>query len=185
MGFGLVIGFTEHLQKITANTTTHWVTHSKDQCNYYSVLTSHCFVAASNGGHSPHSGFPNYHRPQLTASHSSKLQLSTHNFKFKVMLRRTVSRPVCLGISPHLGTKAKFLLLSVVVLFMWGALLTQGRDCPLKFLLALASGVILGSESWTTSPRYIAPAWTAQNTSLPLLRVLSLPGKQRVHRPVS
>jgi hypothetical protein len=34
-----------------------------------------------------------------------------------------------------------------------------------------------------TSPRYIAPARTAQKTSLPLFRVLSLPGK-RVHRAV-
>jgi hypothetical protein len=33
-----------------------------------------------------------------------------------------------------------------------------------------------------TSPRHIAPARTAQKTSLPLLRVLSLPGKQHVHR---
>jgi hypothetical protein len=36
----------------------------------------------------------------------------------------------------------------------------------------------------TNSPCYIAPARTAQKTSLPLLRVLSLPGKRRVHRAV-
>jgi hypothetical protein len=30
----------------------------------------------------------------------------------------------------------------------------------------------------------LAPAWTAQKASLPLLRVLSLPGKQHVHRAV-
>jgi hypothetical protein len=37
---------------------------------------------------------------------------------------------------------------------------------------------------WTTSPCYRAPARTAQEKSLPLFRVLSLPGKQRVHRAV-
>jgi hypothetical protein len=36
----------------------------------------------------------------------------------------------------------------------------------------------------TTSPRYIAPARTAQKMSLRLFRVLSLPGKQRVYRAV-
>jgi hypothetical protein len=37
---------------------------------------------------------------------------------------------------------------------------------------------------WTIIPRYIVPARTAQKTSLPLLRVLSLPEK-RVHRVFS
>jgi hypothetical protein len=36
-----------------------------------------------------------------------------------------------------------------------------------------------------SGPRYIDPARTAQKTSLPLLRVLSLPGKQRVHSTVT
>jgi hypothetical protein len=38
--------------------------------------------------------------------------------------------------------------------------------------------------SWTTSPRYIALARTAQKTFLPLLRDLSLPGKTRVQTAV-
>jgi hypothetical protein len=41
------------------------------------------------------------------------------------------------------------------------------------------------STDSATCPLYIAPARTAQKTSLPLLRFLSLPGKQRVHRVVS
>jgi hypothetical protein len=43
-----------------------------------SVFTSHCFVAASNGGRSPSCGFPNCSRPQLSAYHFSQLQLSTN-----------------------------------------------------------------------------------------------------------
>jgi hypothetical protein len=42
--------------------------------------------------------------------------------KAKVTLRPTVREPVCLGVKPHLGHKTRFLLLSVVGLFMWGAL---------------------------------------------------------------
>jgi hypothetical protein len=38
--------------------------------------------------------------------------------------------------------------------------------------------------SQTNSPRYAAPARIAQKIFLPLLRVLSFPGKQRVHRAV-
>jgi hypothetical protein len=61
---------------------SHWVTHSKTDCNYsahkaFSVFTSRCLVAASNSGLSPSSGFPNSPQPQLPASHFSQLQLST------------------------------------------------------------------------------------------------------------
>jgi hypothetical protein len=38
------------------------------------VFTSRCSVAASNGRHSPSSGFPNYPLPQLSASHSNGSQ---------------------------------------------------------------------------------------------------------------
>jgi hypothetical protein len=72
-------------------------------------------VVASNGGRSPCSGFP-----KPPASHFSQLQLSA---KVKVILLPTVSRPVCLGVKPHLGHKTRFLLLSDIAgLFMWGAL---------------------------------------------------------------
>jgi hypothetical protein len=36
------------------------------------VFTSRCLVAASNGGRSPSSGFPNCPQPQLPASHSNR-----------------------------------------------------------------------------------------------------------------
>jgi hypothetical protein len=40
------------------------------------------------------------------------------------------------------------------------------------------------TNKWITSPRHIAPDRFAQETCLPLLRVLSLPGKHRVRRAV-
>jgi hypothetical protein len=55
-----------HTPNITANAA-----HIKS-----SVFTSRCFVAASNGGRTPSSGFPNSPRPQLLASHFSKLRVS-------------------------------------------------------------------------------------------------------------
>jgi hypothetical protein len=38
----------------------------------------------------------------------------------EVTLRPTVSRPVYLGVTPHLGLKTRLLLLSVAVLSVWG-----------------------------------------------------------------
>jgi hypothetical protein len=46
---------------------THFGVHSH-------VFTSRCSVAASNVGRPTSSGFPNYPRPQLTASHSNSSQ---------------------------------------------------------------------------------------------------------------
>jgi hypothetical protein len=61
---------------------SHLVTHSKDHRNYnthkvFSFFTSRCLVAASNGGRSVSSGFPNYPRLHLPASLFSQLRLST------------------------------------------------------------------------------------------------------------
>jgi hypothetical protein len=72
----------------------------KIHCTYstqkaFSVFTSRCFVAAFNGGGSPFSGFPNY--PFFSISfllHST----TTDRVRVRVILRPTVSRPVCLGI---------------------------------------------------------------------------------------
>jgi hypothetical protein len=51
--------------------TIHCYTHTSVHSH---VFTSRCLVAASNSGHSPSSGFPNYPRPQLPASHSNSSQ---------------------------------------------------------------------------------------------------------------
>jgi hypothetical protein len=89
----------------------------KITCNYstiFSVFTSRCLVAASIGGRSPFSGFPNSPRPQLPASHFSQVQLSTDSIKLKSKLcydRRLVGQSVLMS-SPQLGPKTRFLLLS-------------------------------------------------------------------------
>jgi hypothetical protein len=49
---------------------TIWHTHKCPE----SRLHCRCLVAASNGGRSPSSGFPNYRRPHPPVSHSNSLQ---------------------------------------------------------------------------------------------------------------
>jgi hypothetical protein len=65
------------------------------------------------------------------------------------MLRPTISRPVCLGVKPHLGPKTKFLLLSDSYGFVDVGIpsVTRGGVSRLQFVLVLASAVILWSES--------------------------------------
>jgi hypothetical protein len=68
------------------------------------------------------------------------------------MLRPTASRPVYLGTKPHLEPKTIFLLPSDTygVCSCGAPSLMRGWICRLKLLLALASAVILGSESHGT-----------------------------------
>jgi hypothetical protein len=50
----------------------NWIYWTLTFVKSFSVFTSRCLIAASNGGHSPCSGFPNCPWPQLSASHFSQ-----------------------------------------------------------------------------------------------------------------
>jgi hypothetical protein len=78
-----------------------------------------------------HSGFPN-----------KILSLS-------LILRPTVSRPICLGIKQPSGAYDQiFITVRELRVCWYGAFsLTRGRVCRLQLLLALANAVIFGSES--------------------------------------
>jgi hypothetical protein len=90
------------------------------------------------------------------------------------MLWLTVSRPVCLGIKRPFGSYDQILITVRQLRVCWcGAFsLTRGRVCRLQLLLALASAVILGSESRGTRDHILL----SEIRDFPFRRLLPLAG---------
>jgi hypothetical protein len=80
----------------------------------------------------------------MVVSDTVPVTVGSDTVKAKVMLRPTVSRPVCLGVKPHLGPQDQiFITARQLRVSSCGApSLTRERVCRLQLLLALASAVI-------------------------------------------
>jgi hypothetical protein len=105
---------------------------------------------------------------------SLQFYLSKVKVKVKVMLRPTVSRPVCLGIKhPCRAYDQIFVAVWHLRGCSCGALsLTRGRVCRLQLLLALASTIIFGSESRGTRDHILLSLFR----DYPFRRLLRLAG---------
>jgi hypothetical protein len=141
MGFGLVIGFIAHLYIVNTSNynafaNSHILQFTTVQTKTSQFITTRFLVTDPNNifGLRPYR--------LVNISELSKLSLS-------LMLRPTVSRPVCLGIKHPSGAYDQiFITVIQLRVCSCGELsLTRGRICRLQLLLVLASAITLGSES--------------------------------------
>jgi hypothetical protein len=98
------------------------------------------------------------------------------NLSLSLVLRPTVSRPVCLGIKHPSGAYDQIIVIVWQLRVSWfGApSLTRGRVCRLQLLLVLASAVIFGSESLGTWDHILL----SHIRDFPFLRLLRLAGSR-------
>jgi hypothetical protein len=115
---------------------------------------------------------PNSTPSSQFSTSNSGTQLPILSLSLSLILRPTASRPVCLGTKHPSGAYYQIFITVRHLGVCWcGALsLTRGRVCRLQLLLALASEVIIGSESFGTRD-HILPS---QIRDFPFRRLLRL-----------
>jgi hypothetical protein len=104
--------------------------------------------------------------------HAPRTQLNS--LSLSLILRPTVSRPVCLGIKHPSGGYDQIFITVIQLLVCWcrALSLTRGRVCRLQLLLALASADIFGPDSHGTPNHNLL----SQIRDYPFHRLLRLAG---------
>jgi hypothetical protein len=121
-------------------------------------------ILLSQGSGSPVTPAGSRQHSLSCSSNSAGFMTIAPHYTVKVTFRPTASRPVLSWCqAPIWGPRPDFYFQTVAGLLMCGASLTRREVCRLQLLLALASAVILGSDTIFYCFRFEAPpTWRAR-----------------------